>query len=102
MNSEDLDPVTYFDIERVAPYSQKLSAPYRLDCALTYRVSEGTSAAVAPNERVRRELNTDEWKTLLKNAWEAGIPHVISTRRATSGRLPIDLEAEKMGWYGAV
>jgi hypothetical protein len=35
VNSQDLDPVTYLDMERVAPYSQKLSAPYRLDCALT-------------------------------------------------------------------
>ncbi len=100
VNSEDLDPVTYFDIERVAPYSQKLSAPYRLDCALTYRVSEGTSAAVAPNERVKRELSADEWKTLLKNAWEAGIPHVIFTGGEPTLRedLPdLIAEAEKLG-----
>ncbi len=79
VNSQDLDPVTYLDMERVAPYSQKLSAPYRLDCALTYRVSNGTDASVAPTERVSRELSTAEWKTILKNAWQAGIPHVIFT-----------------------
>ena len=79
ISTEDLDPVTYLDMERVTPYSQKLSAPYRLDCALTYKVPEGTDAAVAPNERVTRELSTDEWKTVLKNAWDAGIPHVIFT-----------------------
>ena len=100
VNSQDLDPVTYFDIERVAPYSQKLSAPYRLDCALTYRVSEGTSSSVAPNERVSRELSTDEWKTLLKNAWEAGIPHVIFTGGEPTLRedLPeLISETEKLG-----
>ena len=79
VNSQDLDPVTYLDMERVAPYSQKLSAPYRLDCALTYRVSDGTDASVAPTERVSRELNTAEWKTVMKNAWQAGIPHIIFT-----------------------
>lgn len=79
VNSQDLDPVTYLDMERVAPYSQKLSAPYRLDCALTYRVSDGTDASVAPTERVSRELSTAEWKTVMKNAWQAGIPHVIFT-----------------------
>lgn len=79
ISSEDLDPVTYLDMERVAPYSQKLSAPYRLDCALTYRVSQGADLRAAPSERVTRELTTDEWKKVLDKAWEAGIPHVIFT-----------------------
>jgi hypothetical protein len=86
VNSQDLDPVTYLDMARVAPYSQKLSAPYRLDCALTYCVSDGTDAAVAPTERVSRELNTAEWKTVMKNAWKAGIPHVIFTGGESSLR----------------
>jgi len=77
--SEDIDPVTYLNMERVAPYSSKLSAPYRLDCALTYRVSEGTAAATAPQERVSRELSLDEWITILDKVWEAGIPHVNFT-----------------------
>ncbi len=100
VNSQDIDPDTYLDAERVAPYSKKLSAPYRLDCALTYRVSAGTSTSVAPTERVSRELSTDEWKTLLKNAWEAGIPHVIFTGGEPTLRedLPeLVSEAEKLG-----
>jgi MoaA/NifB/PqqE/SkfB family radical SAM enzyme len=28
---------------------------------------------------VRRELTTEEWQSVLKKAWEAGIPHVIFT-----------------------
>ncbi len=34
----DLDPVTFLDFERQEPFSGRLSAPYRLDCALTYRL----------------------------------------------------------------
>ncbi len=79
VHSPDVDPVTYFNFERVTPYSKDMLAPYRLDCALTYRVPGKTSAKVAPQERVKRELTTDEWKIILKKAWQAGIPQVIFT-----------------------
>ncbi|MCD6577837.1 MAG: radical SAM protein [Anaerolineaceae bacterium] len=79
IHTEDLDPVTYLGIDRVEPYSQNISAPYRLDCALTYRVSDGMDANTAPTKRVERELSTDEWKQILKRAFGAGIPHVIFT-----------------------
>jgi len=75
----DLDPVTFLDIERHVPYSDEISAPYRLDCALTYTVSDGTDLDNAPEKRVDRELSTQEWKTVLDKAWQAGIPHVIFT-----------------------
>ncbi len=75
----DLDPVAYLDFDRHAPYSQSISAPYRLDCAITYRLPEGVNPGLAPTKRVERELTTDEWRTVLDKAWEAGIPHVIFT-----------------------
>ena len=75
----DLDPVTYLDIERQEPYSEKLSAPYRLDCALTYRVGQGSLQEHAPLDRVDRELTTDEWIEILHKAYNLGIPHVIFT-----------------------
>lgn len=77
--STDLDPETYMDFERKVPYSQDISAPYRLDCALTYRLSPGVNPADAPVDRVKRELSTDEWKTILDKTWDAGIPHVVFT-----------------------
>jgi organic radical activating enzyme len=77
--TEDLDPVTYLEMDRVAPYSQKLSAPYRLDCALTYQVSQDANQSAAPTDRVSREMTTAEWKTVLDKAWQAGIPHIIFT-----------------------
>jgi len=79
VQTPDLDPVTYLDFERFAPYSQDISAPYRLDCALTYRLPEGTDATYAPTRNVARELTTAEWKTILDKAWAAGIPHVVFT-----------------------
>jgi hypothetical protein len=75
----DLDPVSFLDFERTEPKSGSISAPYRLDCALTYRLANTTAAGVTPVERVVRELTQDEWQTILTKAWQAGIPHVVFT-----------------------
>lgn len=79
VTTPELDPVSYLDFERLAPHSVALSAPLRLDCALTYRLPAGTQAEYAPTKRVDRELTTEEWITVLDKAWEVGIPHVTFT-----------------------
>ena len=33
----------------------------------------------APVDRVKRNLDTEEWKQILEKAWKAGIPHVVFT-----------------------
>ncbi|MCX6054532.1 MAG: PqqD family peptide modification chaperone [Chloroflexi bacterium] len=77
--SPDLDPETFLDFERIDPHKQKLSAPLRLDCALTYESGEGSAILFAPTDRVKRTLDTSEWKQILLKAWNAGIPHVVFT-----------------------
>jgi len=79
INTPDLDPVTYLDIERQEPYSGHITAPYRLDCALTYQVGQGSLKEDAPTDRVDRELSTEEWLTVLDKAHNVGIPHVVFT-----------------------
>jgi organic radical activating enzyme len=79
VTTPDLDPVTFLDFDRQVPYSGHISAPYRLDCALTYRLPESSNPEAAPARRVTRELSTEEWRTVLDKAWQAGIPHVIFT-----------------------
>lgn len=79
IETPDLDPVTYLDLERHRPYTEALSAPYRLDCALTYRQPKGAPKEAAPHKRVDKELTTDEWKAVLDKAWDAGVPHAIFT-----------------------
>jgi organic radical activating enzyme len=78
INTPDLDPVTFLNLDQKELYTAAISAPYRLDCALTYLLDEG-SLGYAPVDRVKRELELDEWKKILDNAWKAGIPHVIFT-----------------------
>jgi organic radical activating enzyme len=79
VETPELDPDIYIDLSRIDPYSKDISAPYRLDCALTYKTSSQEGKNVAPSERVKRELTTDEWRTILGKAWQAGIPHVVFT-----------------------
>ena len=79
INVPDLDPITYLGIEREQPYSSQISAPYRLDCAITYKLPEGSNPEVAPLKRVERTLTTEEWQKVLDIAWNAGIPHIIFT-----------------------
>lgn len=79
IETPDLDPETFLGFDRTDPYSARLSAPLRLDCALTYRLPPGVAADLAPMKRVERELSTDEWKTIIQKAYQAGIPHLIFT-----------------------
>jgi organic radical activating enzyme len=75
----DLDPVSFLDISREDPYSGAVTSPYRLDCALTYRLPQKANPDLAPIKRVDKELNTEEWLTIINKAWDAGIPHLIFT-----------------------
>jgi organic radical activating enzyme len=79
ISTPDLDPVSFLDFEQAAPHSADLTSPLRLDCALTYRLREDSQVEYAPTKRVDRELTTDEWRTILDKAWQAGIPHVTFT-----------------------
>lgn len=79
ISTPDLDPVSFLDFERVTPHSSNLTAPLRLDCALTYQLPRDSKAEHAPVKRVERELTTEEWQIILDKAWQAGIPHITFT-----------------------
>jgi hypothetical protein len=79
ISTPDLDPVSFLEFEQAAPHSAELTSPLRLDCALTYRLRADSEAEYAPTKRVDRELNTNEWRTILDKAWQAGIPHITFT-----------------------
>ena len=100
INTPDLDPVTYLDFERTTPYIDFPVAPYRLDCALTYKLSNKVEFGLSPKERVKRELTFDEWKVILEKAWSNGIPHVIFSGGEPTLRsdlIEIIIQAEELG-----
>ncbi|GAB4502844.1 MAG: hypothetical protein Fur0035_24010 [Anaerolineales bacterium] len=77
--TEDLDPVSTLGFERVAPNSAALTAPLRLDCALTYRLPPAADPLNAPDKRVTRELTSAEWQQIIDLAWARGVPHIVFT-----------------------
>jgi organic radical activating enzyme len=100
INTPDLDPVTYLDFERSTPYIDFPVAPYRLDCALTYKLSNKDELGLSPKDRVKQELSFDEWKLILEKAWSNGIPHVIFTGGQPTQRpdlIEIIILAEELG-----
>ncbi len=78
IKTPDLDPVMEFDMGSELPGTQ-LNAPYRLDCALTYRLENDQSQEFAPQERVTQELSTEQWYTIIQKTYNAGIPQIIFT-----------------------
>jgi organic radical activating enzyme len=77
--SPDVDPVMYLDMGRASPHAEQLSAPYRLDLALTYATDPSGEMDPEARRRVDRELSTEEWRRVMSTAWDAGIPHVTFT-----------------------
>jgi organic radical activating enzyme len=79
ITTPDLDPETFLDFERTTPYAESLTAPLRLDCAITYRLPDGVDPDLAPTHHVDRELTTEEWTMIIDNSWSIGIPHINFT-----------------------
>jgi len=79
IETPDLDPEMFLDFDRATPYSQAISAPFRLDCAITYQLGDSTTAIYSPTKRVERELTKEEWFGIFDKAWSYGIPHIILT-----------------------
>ena len=64
----DQEPITSFGFEPHLDI-QDISAPYRLDCCLTYRHDESSQPA--------GELNTEDWRKIIQKSFEIGIPQLI-------------------------
>ncbi len=67
------------ELETIAPFSARPTAPYRMDLALTYRCNNDCAHCYNARARSFPELSTDQWKSILDRTWELGIPHVVFT-----------------------
>ncbi|MCE1254573.1 MAG: radical SAM protein [Anaerolineae bacterium] len=67
------------DLETTAPFSQRPSAPYRMDLALTYRCNNNCAHCYNARSRQQPELDTRQWKQVLDKLWDVGIPHIVFT-----------------------
>jgi hypothetical protein len=54
---------------------ENISAPYRLDCCLNYDLE--ASQQVLDPKPLEKDLSTQDWKTVIKQAYDAAIPHLV-------------------------
>jgi radical SAM protein with 4Fe4S-binding SPASM domain len=67
------------ELETTTPFSARPSAPYRMDLAITYRCTNDCAHCYNERPRIREELTTQTWKTILERLWDIGIPHIVFT-----------------------
>ena len=72
-------PISYLDVERIEPFQTPVSAPYRMDFALTYRCDNHCPHCYVERPRDFSEMDTGRWKEALDKLWDLGIPHVVFT-----------------------
>jgi hypothetical protein len=71
--TEEVCPVSFLDVERIDPFSQELSAPVRMDLALTYRCQNNCIHCYAGGPHETPELDTDQWKKVIDKLHSIGI-----------------------------
>ena len=79
VTSDDVCPVEALDFNRLEPFTMPVSAPYRMDLALTHRCDLNCGHCYAGGPRATEELDTATWKTVLDKLFNLGIPHVCFT-----------------------
>jgi radical SAM protein with 4Fe4S-binding SPASM domain len=76
---EEICPVTYLEVGRIEPMSAEISAPYRMDLALTYRCQNDCPHCYVERPKDFPEMSTEKWKRVIDRCWEQGIPHLTFT-----------------------
>ena len=93
-------PIHELDVATTAPFSVKPSTPYRMDLAITYRCNNDCAHCYNARSRQFPEMDTGQWKSVLDQLWQLGIPHVVFTGGEPTLRpdLPVLIaHAEKNG-----
>ncbi|MGC8856898.1 MAG: PqqD family peptide modification chaperone, partial [Anaerolineae bacterium] len=72
-------PIHELDLETLMPFSERPSAPYRMDLAITYRCNNDCAHCYNARERTFPELSTTQWFEILDRLWELGVPHIVFT-----------------------
>lgn len=71
--TEEVCPISYLGVEKVEPFTQELSAPIRMDLALTFRCQNGCLHCYAGGSHESEEMNTEKWKRVLDKMKALGI-----------------------------
>jgi radical SAM protein with 4Fe4S-binding SPASM domain len=71
--TEKVCPISFLDVESVEPFTKELSAPLRVDLALTFRCQNNCIHCYAGGPHETKELTTEQWKTVIDKLHEIGV-----------------------------
>ena len=71
--TEEVCPISFLDVEQVEPFTQELSAPIRMDLALTFRCQNDCLHCYTGGPHETPELTTDQWKEVINRVHKIGV-----------------------------
>jgi len=71
--TEEVCPISFLDVEQVEPFSQELSAPIRMDLALTFRCQNDCVHCYTGGPHDTPELTTEDWKEVIDRVHKIGV-----------------------------
>jgi radical SAM protein with 4Fe4S-binding SPASM domain len=71
--TEEVCPLSYLDVERIEPFSQNLSAPIRVDLALTFRCQNQCVHCYTGGSHETQEIDTEQWKGIIDKLKSVGV-----------------------------
>jgi radical SAM protein with 4Fe4S-binding SPASM domain len=72
-------PLCDLALDTIAPFTDRPSAPYRMDLAVTYRCNNNCAHCYNARPRSFPEWDTGHWTQTLDRLWSIGIPHIVFT-----------------------
>ena len=71
--TEEVCPISFLDVQQIEPFSQELSAPIRMDLALTFKCQNNCLHCYTGGPHETPELTTRQWKEAIDRIHSIGI-----------------------------
>ena len=71
--TEEVCPLSYLDVQHIEPFSQELTAPIRVDLALTFRCQNKCIHCYTGGSKESKELTTEQWKKVIDRLFDLGV-----------------------------
>jgi radical SAM protein with 4Fe4S-binding SPASM domain len=72
-HTEKVCPISFLDVKSVEPFTQQLSAPLRMDFALTFKCQNDCVHCYTGGPHETEELTTEEWKRVIDRVHGVGV-----------------------------
>ena len=72
-HTDKVCPISFLDVKTVEPFTKQLSAPLRMDLALTFKCQNDCVHCYAGGPHETDELSTEEWKQVIDRVHNIGV-----------------------------